>query len=80
MSPLGDAVAAAVLSKYSALPKNGKPSATEWTILAGLVASRGEQVAVVALATGSKCLSASKLRPDEHRLHERRADPTRQPV
>ena len=74
MSPLGDAVAAAVLSKYSALPKNGKPSATEWTILAGLVASRGEQVAVVALATGSKCLSASKLRPDGRALNDSHAE------
>jgi hypothetical protein len=84
---LADAVAAAVLAKYADLPKNGKPSPTEWTILAGLVASRSQQsegnqdaswhddeVAVVALATGNKCLSASKLRPDGRALNDSHAE------
>ena len=86
---LAEAVAGAVLARYAGLPKNGKPGPTEWTILAGLAASRphggggagaGErddaaaEVAVVALATGSKCLSASKLRPDGRALHDSHAE------
>jgi tRNA-specific adenosine deaminase 1 len=75
---LAEAVAQAVLAKYAELPKNGKPSPTEWTILAGLAASRpaggGEEVAVVALATGSKCLGAGKLRPDGRALHDSHAE------
>ena len=75
---LAEAVARAVLAKYAELPKNGKPSPTEWTILSGLAASRaaggGEEVAVVALATGSKCLGAGKLRPDGRALHDSHAE------
>ena len=75
---LAEAVARAVLAKFAELPKNGKPSPTEWTILAGLAASRpaggGEEVAVVALATGSKCLGAGKLRPDGRALHDSHAE------
>jgi len=37
---VADAVAGAVLAKYSELPKNGKPGPTEWTILAGFAATR----------------------------------------
>ena len=37
---LAEAVAGAVLARYAGLPKNGKPGPTEWTILAGLAASR----------------------------------------
>ena len=90
---LADAIAGAVLAKYGELPKNGKPSPTEWTILAGLAASRpsvrgpaahacaeaaghdeGREVAVVALGTGSKCLSASKLRRDGRALNDSHAE------
>ena len=82
---LADSVAHAVLAQYAQLPKNGKPSPTEWTILAGLAASRPaspacndgavtEEVAVVAVATGSKCISASKLRPDGRALHDSHAE------
>ena len=75
---LAEAVAAAVLAKYAELPKNGKPNPAEWTILAGLVASRpqGDDVAVsvLALATGSKCLSASGLRSDGRALNDSHAE------
>ena len=78
-----EAVARAVLAQYAGLPKNGKPGPTEWTILAGMAASRPlggggagsrAEVAVVALATGSKCLSASKLRPDGRALQDSHAE------
>lgn len=89
---LADAVAGVVMAKYGELPKNGKPSPTEWTILAGLAASRpsvrglagagavaaghdaDKEVAVIALGTGSKCLSASKLRKDGRALNDSHAE------
>lgn len=88
MQQLAEAVASAVVEKYAELPKNGKPSTNEWTILAGLVASRRQSrqgeaenapsahdaVSVVALATGSKCLSASGLRQDGRALHDSHAE------
>jgi hypothetical protein len=93
-----DRVARAVISTYDSLPKNGKPMASEWTILAGIVASRPrhggagrsgvegvqgdapggdvaeEELEVVALATGSKCLSGVKLRKDGKVLNDSHAE------
>jgi len=81
---LADAIAGAVVAKYSELPKNGKPSSTEWTILAGIVASRprraseatgdDHELTVVALATGNKCLCSSKLRKDGRALNDSHAE------
>lgn len=45
---VADAVACAILAKYGELPKNGKPSPTEWTILAGLAATRPRPAASAA--------------------------------
>lgn len=67
-SELARRVARAVLDQYAGLPRNGKPGPGEWTILAGIVASReteggGElELAVVSLGTGSKCLGPSKMK------------------
>ena len=81
---LADAIAGAVVAKYSELPKNGKPSSTEWTILAGIVASRprraseatgdDHELTVVALATGNKGLCYSKLRKDGRALNDSHAE------
>ncbi len=63
----GDLIAEAVIRKYNELPKGGKPNATEWTILAGIVAiektgeSPDARLAVVSIGTGTKCLGPSKL-------------------
>ena len=90
-----DRVARAVTSTYDSLPKNGKPAASEWTILAGIVVARPrhggasgrsgvegrqdggvveEDLEVVALATGSKCLSGVKLRKDGKVLNDSHAE------
>jgi hypothetical protein len=74
---LASKVARAVLDKYAQLPRNGKPGPQEWTILAGIVVSRGREgnvqghdLAVVSLATGSKCLGPSKMKEGGRLLND----------
>ena len=74
---LASKVARAVLDMYAQLPRNGKPGPQEWTILAGIVASRrregnvqGHDLAVVSLATGSKCLGPSKMKEGGRLLND----------
>jgi hypothetical protein len=56
-------IARACVERYSSLPTTGKPSAHEWTVLAGIVLVEGDGAAaelhVVALGTGTKCLAQS---------------------
>ena len=60
-----DDVAALVHAQYDRLPKTGKPQPGEWTVLAGVVLSRsGCNGVVVALGTGTKCLTASQIAAD----------------
>ncbi|KAK3397857.1 adenosine deaminase/editase [Sordaria brevicollis] len=61
-----DAIASAVLEEFSKLPAKRKPSVRdnglhEWVPMAGIVAKGPNGVKCVALATGMKCLPASKL-------------------
>ena len=83
---LHDAIAETVIQKFLSLPKAGKPNETEWTVLAGIVAvqhgtqagdGRGPheeadplRIAVISLATGTKCLNPSKLSPDGQVLND----------
>ena len=63
-SSLQAAVADAVLEKYASLPKNGKPQAHEYTLLAGFATTDERHPdappKVVALGTGTKCLGGDK--------------------
>ena len=63
-SSLQAAVADAVLAKYASLPKNGKPQAHEYTLLAGFATTDERHPdappKVVALGTGTKCLGGDK--------------------
>jgi hypothetical protein len=45
----------AAASSYAALPPRCKPSPTEWTILAAIVAETGDGEMVVSLGTGTRC-------------------------
>lgn len=63
-----DLVACLCLEKFDGLPDNGKPLAgKEWTLLSGVVERRlsddggDNRSEVVALATGTRCIGASKL-------------------
>ena len=60
-----DDVAALVHEQYARLPKTGKPQAGEWTVLAGIVlATPSSSPYVVALGTGTKCLTAAQIGAD----------------
>lgn len=72
-----DAVAALVHEQYVRLPKTGKPQPGEWTVLSGVVLVRpSAEPEVVALGTGTKCLTASQIAADEagEMLHDSHAE------
>lgn len=48
--------------KYRRLAKKGKPKESEWTVLSAVVLVREEEVKVVSLATGTKCLDGQTRR------------------
>lgn len=60
---VAERVALAVLEQYSKLPKKGKCSDSEWTVLAGFVAVVGGQAFCLSLATGTKCLPKEQVGP-----------------
>ena len=63
--PSADEVARLVQAQYARLPKTGKPQPGEWTVLAGITLVRpGAPAEVVALGTGTKCLTVSQVAAD----------------
>ena len=63
--PSADEVARLVQAQYARLPKTGKPQPGEWTVLAGITLARpGAPAEVVALATGTKCLTTNQVAAD----------------
>jgi hypothetical protein len=73
-----DAVAAAVIAQFNILPRNGKPTAGEWTVLAGIAAVRGTPdlplIHVLSCCTGTKCIGRSRLQGCGSLLHDSHAE------
>jgi len=53
-------IARLCLDKFKKLPKQGKPTAGQWTVLAGLVLEYENRLHLISLATGTKCLSGEE--------------------
>lgn len=66
MNNFEDSIARLCLSKYNSLKKTGKPCLTEWTVLSGIVMKKNDNnLTVVSLATGTKCLGANELKNEK---------------
>uniref|UniRef100_A0A182QBU2 tRNA-specific adenosine deaminase 1 n=1 Tax=Anopheles farauti TaxID=69004 RepID=A0A182QBU2_9DIPT len=76
---LANRISRECLSKFESLPKTGKPNASfEWTILSAIVLARagdhGNDLRVVALGAGTKCLGADELRARGDRVNDSHAE------
>ncbi|XP_013190222.2 tRNA-specific adenosine deaminase 1 [Amyelois transitella] len=63
-------------SLFEKLPKTGKPTETEWTVLSCVLQydSISNDIEVVSLGTGSKCIGASKMSPTGDLLNDSHAE------
>lgn len=60
---LQENIAKLSIEQYDRLPKTGKPTTNQWTVLSAIVQEHKNNLEVVALGTGSKCIGKSKMCP-----------------
>lgn len=76
---LSSKIAQLSLNHFNTLPKSGKPTTQEWTVLSTIIQEHtnldSESIlSVVALGTGSKCIGATKMCPDGTILNDSHAE------
>lgn len=78
MSSLHDKIAQISYEHFKSLPKTGKPTDKEWTVLSTIVQMNKKEnsdiLTVVALGTGSKCIGRSKMSSNGDILHDSHAE------
>lgn len=64
------------LNHFKSLPKTGKPNINEWTILSCVVQHNcvNDNLEIVSLGTGSKCIGATKMSPTGDILNDSHAE------
>ncbi|XP_072399780.1 tRNA-specific adenosine deaminase 1 [Diabrotica undecimpunctata] len=62
------------INSFKMLPKSGKPNSTEWTVLSCIVQEFNNELTVVALGTGSKCIGKSKMSSNGDILNDSHAE------
>ncbi|GAA99318.1 uncharacterized protein L969DRAFT_102688 [Mixia osmundae IAM 14324] len=76
---LADSIAQCVLTRYDRLPRSCKPlrranGKEEWTVLAGIVLRKDEQLLCISLGTGVRCLPHEQLPKHGDILHDCHAE------
>lgn len=78
MDPISEELATTIATKtinhFNNLPKTGKPQQNEWTVLASITVQNKDELTLVSLATGSKCIGATKLCPKGSILNDSHAE------
>lgn len=69
-----DEAAKLCFDKFDRLPKSGKPTDFEWTLLAAIIKYDSNKLEVVSLATGSKCVGITKLTAQGDVVHDSHAE------
>lgn len=71
-----DKVVEACFKLYDKTPKSGKPAENEWTVLSCIVKyeTAHQEIEVVSLGTGSKCVGATKMSPRGDILNDSHAE------
>lgn len=74
--PNADRVAQSCYDRFAQLPKTGRPTAAEWTVLSAILqyTPASDRLEVVSLGTGTKCLSQDQLSSTGDRLNDSHAE------